>query len=190
MSTSDAHRLLELSERLGALQYGEFHLSSGAASHYYFDGRIVTLDSEGAYLVGRTFAPVLRASGADAVAGPAVAAVPMLAAIAVAGYLEGFPMPGLIVRGERKQYGTGKLIEGSVREGMSVAVVDDTCSRGASLLHAIDAVESEGCRVVKVMSILDRNEGGSRAIRERGYDFSSLFEVDEGGRIRVSRGCE
>ena len=187
MSVSDAERLLELSERLGALRYGEFTLSSGDESHYYFDGRLVTLDAEGAYLVGRAFEPIVRASGAEAIAGPAVAAVPMLAAISVASYIEGAPVPGLIVRGERKAYGTGKLIEGSVREGMSVAVVDDTCNQGGSLLHAIDAVEEAGCRVVKVMCILDRNEGGSRAIRERGYDFVSLFEVDDSGRIRVAR---
>ena len=188
MRMSDPERLLELSERLGALQYGEFTLSSGAKSHYYFDGRLVTLDAEGAYLVGRSFEPIVRASGAEAIAGPALAAVPMLAAISVASFLEGAPVPGLIVRSERKRYGTGKLIEGPIREGMSVAVVDDTCNRGGSLLHAIDAVEEAGCRVVKAMCILDRNEGGSRAIRERGYDFLSLFEVDDSGRIRAVRG--
>ena len=180
MSMSDAQRLLELSERLGALQYGEFTLSSGAKSHYYFDGRLVTLDAEGAYLVGRAFG--------EALAGPALAAVPMITAISVASYLEGSPVPGLIVRSERKAYGTGRLIEGSVREGMSVAVVDDTCNQGGSLLHAIDAVEAAGCRVVKVLCVLDRNEGGSRAIRERGYDLFSLFEVDENGRIRAAQG--
>ena len=133
MSVSDAQRLLELSERLGALQYGEFTLSSGEKSHYYFDGRLVTLDAEGAYLVGRAFEPIVRASGADAIAGPAVAAVPMLAAISVASHIQGAPVPGLIVRSERKAYGTGKLIEGSVREGMSVAVVDDTCNQGGGM---------------------------------------------------------
>ena len=188
MSTSDAQRLLELSERLGALQYGEFTLSSGAKSHYYFDGRLVTLDAEGAYLVGRAFEPIVRASGAEAITGPALAAVPMIAAISVASYLEGSPVPGLIVRSERRQHGTGKLIEGSVRDGMAVAVVDDTCNQGGSLLHAIDSVEAAGCSVVKVMCILDRNEGGSRAIRERGYDFFSLFEVGDGGRIGLVHG--
>ena len=188
MSVSEAQRLLELSERLGALQYGEFTLSSGAVSNYYFDGRLVTLDAEGAYLVGRAFQPIIQASGAEAVAGPAVAAVPMVTAISMTSYLEGAPVPGLIVRSERKQYGTGKLIEGSVREGMAVAVVDDTCNQGGSLLHAIDAVEAAGCRVVKVMCILDRNEGGSRAIRERGHDFVSLFEVGSDGRIRAAGG--
>ena len=183
---SDAQRLLELSERLGALQYGEFTLSSGAKSHYYFDGRLVTLDAEGAYLVGRAFEPIVRASGAGAIAGPALAAVPMISAISVASYLAGAPLAGLVVRSERKEYGIGKLIEGSVKDGMAVAVVDDTCNQGGSLLHAIDAVEAAGCNVVMVACILDRKEGGSRAIQERGYDFVSLFEVDDSGRIQVA----
>ena len=94
MSHSAAQSLLELSERLGALQYGEFTLSSGAKSHYYFDGRLVTLDAEGAYLVGRALEPIVRASGAEAIAGPALAAVPMIAAISVASYIEGSADPG------------------------------------------------------------------------------------------------
>lgn len=188
MSTSEARRLLELSEQLGALLYGDFTLTSGEKSHYYFDGRLVTLDAEGAYLVGRAFQPIVEECGAQAVAGPAVAAVPMLSAIAMASYLAGSPVPGLIVRSERKKHGTGKLIEGPIREGLSVAVVDDTCNLGGSLLYAIDAVEDAGCRVVKVMSILDRNEGGSQAIRERGYDFVSLLDVGDDGSIQVAGG--
>ena len=112
----------------------------------------------------------------------------MLSAIAMASHLAGSPVPGLIIRSERKKHGTGKLIEGAIREGMAVAVVDDTCNLGGSLLHAIDAVEDAGCRVVKVMSILDRNEGGSQAIRERGYDFVSLLDVGDDGTIQVAGG--
>ena len=65
-------------------------------------------------------------------------------------------------------------------------MVDDTCNQGGSLLHAIDAVEGAGCRVAKVMCILDRNEGGSEAIRDRGYEFASLLEVGDDGRIRAA----
>lgn len=185
MSKSDAERLLDLSERLGALRYGSFTLSSGAVSRYYFDGRLLTLDGEGAIRVGRALEPIVRASGAEAVAGPAVAAVPILTAVSVASYLAGRPISGLIVRKEAKQYGAGRLIEGSLRDGMAVAVVDDTCTSGGSLLHAIETVEGAGCRVVTVMCLLDRLEGGSQAIRERGYDFISLLEAED-GRIRVS----
>lgn len=181
-----SERLLEISAQLGALQYGRFTLTSGAVSSYYFDGRLLTLDGEGAYYVGRALEPIVRASGAAAVAGPAVAAIPIVTAVSLRSHAEGHAISGLIVRKEAKMHGVGKMIEGACWDGMSVAVVDDTCTKGGSLLHAIDAVEEAGCHVVKVACILDRNEGGSRAIRERGYDFVSLLEADRDGRIRVS----
>lgn len=182
-----SERLLEISTRLGALRYGRFTLTSGAVTSYYFDGRLLTLDGEGAYYVGRALEPIVRASGADAVAGPAVAAVPIVTAVSLRSHAEGHAISGLIVRKEAKMHGAGKMIEGAYWDGMSVAVVDDTCTKGGSLLHAIDAVEEAGCRVVKVACILDRNEGGSRVIRERGYDFVSLLEANRDGRIRVSQ---
>jgi orotate phosphoribosyltransferase len=123
------------------------------------------------------------ACGAEAVAGPAVAAVPIVAAIAVKSLDEGRPVPGLIVRAEAKGHGTGRLIEGPLRAGSQVAVVDDACSTGGSLLHAIDALEAQQCRIVKVMCILDRGQGGSEELRRRGYDFVALLEADGQGNI-------
>ena len=81
-STAVADRILEIAERLGALQFGEFRLTAGGASSYYFDGRLITLDPEGSYTVANALLPVLAECGADAVAGPAVAAVPMVSAVA------------------------------------------------------------------------------------------------------------
>ena len=89
-------------------------------------------------------------------------------------------MRGLFVRPERKKYGTGKIIEGSPRPGDRVAVMDDTCMTGSSLLHTIDTVEDAGCEVVIVACILDRREGGSDAIRARGYEFFAFLEDDDG----------
>ena len=180
-----AEAILDLSKKLGALQFDEFQLTSGTPSSYYFDGRVVTLDPEGAYRVGRALLPLVVESGAQAVAGPAVAAVPIVTSIGVAGFLEGTPIHGLIVRSELKRHGTMNRIEGTVTPGTKVAVVDDTCSTGGSLLDAIEAVEESGCRVVKVMCILDRRMGGSDEIRHRGYDFTALLEATEAGDITL-----
>ena len=48
-----AERLLSLAKEKGALLYGDFQLSSGVKSNYYFGGRLLTLDPEGAYLIAK-----------------------------------------------------------------------------------------------------------------------------------------
>ena len=178
-----AAAILQLALDVGALQFGEFKLTSGGASSYYFDGRLVTLDPEGSYRVASALYPTLVECGAEAVAGPTVAADPIVASVATLSHLKGHPIGALIVRPEAKEHGTGRLIEGKVTPGAKVAVVDDTCSTGGSLLHAVDAVEQAGCEVVKVLCILDRRQGGSDEIRRRGYDFATLLEADDDGNI-------
>ena len=183
-----AKKILALAVSKGALTFGEFELSSGGTSAYYFDGRLVTLDPEGAHHVASAFLPVLAGCGAEAIAGPTVGADPIVSSVAVMSYTQGNPIGGLIVRTEAKKHGTGRVIEGNLRPGAAVAVVDDTCSTGGNLLHAIGAVEEAGGRVVKVMCILDRRQGGSDEIRRRGYDFMALLEADDSGRVTPVEG--
>jgi orotate phosphoribosyltransferase len=127
--------------------------------------------------------PVLKECGAEAIAGPTLGADPIVSSVAVMSHVEGSPIAGLIVRKEAKGHGGKRAIEGPLRAGMRVAVVDDACTTGGNLLHAIEAVESEGCQVVKVIAILDRREGGSDEIKRRGYDFIALLEANESGEI-------
>ncbi len=178
--------ILRVAERVGALRFGDFTLSSGARSSYYFDGRLLTLDPEGALLVAGALMPLLLDCRAQAVAGPTLGADPMVAAVAVTSQLRGTPIPGLIVRMEAKEHGMARLIEGPLTEGTRIAVVDDACTSGASLMHAVRAVEDRGCEVVKVLCILDRLEGGSAEIRRRGYDFASLLQHDGSGGVVAS----
>ncbi len=181
-----AETILELAKRRGALQFGEFQLSAGGVSPYYFDGRLLTLDPEGAYLVGDALLPLLAECGAEAIAGPTLGADPIVAAVAVLSHQRGAPIPALIVRKDAKGHGGRRFIEGTMPEGGRIAVVDDACTSGASLFHAIGAVEAAGGSVVKVLCILDRNEGGSEELRRRGYDFAALLEANEKGEIAPS----
>ena len=193
MTTSQGNmtkRLLELAEERGAIRYGDFTLSSGRKSSYYFDGRLLSLDPEGAYLIGNALLSAiggLADAGVAAVGGPTLGADPIVAAVAMASWQSadgGRPLPAFIVRKEAKGYGTAQLIEGPLPEGATVAIVDDACTTGGSLFHAIDAAEEAGCTVGLVLAVLDRNEGGSDAIRERGYRFEALLTAGEDGRIR------
>jgi len=186
VSKPDADMILEIAKHTGALKFGEFELSSGGRSTYYFDGRLVTLNPKGAYYVAKAFLPLLRDVKADAVAGPTVGADPIVASVVLMSYIDGQPISGLIVRSEAKGHGAKRLIEGPMIEGARVVVVDDSCSTGTSLFHAITAVEAAGCRVTRVMCILDRHMGGSDEIKRRGYDFVSLLEADCAGHITLA----
>ena len=177
-------RLLELALERGALQYGDFTLSSGRKSSYYFDGRLLSLDPEGAHLIGNALLPLLAAAAVDAIGGPTLGADPIVTAAAMASWQQGTPLPAFIVRKEAKGHGMTQMIEGPLPEAATVAIVDDTCTTGGSLFHAIAAAEQAGCTVGLVLALLDRNEGGSNAIRERGYRFETLLTVGEDGRIR------
>jgi orotate phosphoribosyltransferase len=111
---------------------------------------------------------------------------PMVAAVAVASHLEGKPMPAFIVRAEVKGHGTQKRIEGPLKKGSKVAIVDDVVTTGGSVRRAIEAVEAEGCKVVKVVVLLDRHQGGSYEIKKKGYDFQAILSADAAGRVRLA----
>ena len=178
-------RLLQLAIERGALKYGEFTLSSGQKSRYYFDGRLLSLDPEGAYLIGKSLVPILEASGAQAIGGPTLGADPIVTAVALTSHVGGGFIPAFIVRKETKSHGTQQHVEGPLAPESRVAIVDDVCTTGTSLFHAIEAAEAAGCSVVKVIVILDRHQGGSEELGRRGYDFASLLEATPEGEVRV-----
>ncbi len=185
-----AGELLKLAKARGALTFGDYVLSSGQRSSYYFDGRRLTLDPRGAYLTGKAFLRMLRGYDVDAIGGPTLGADPIVTAVAVVSGLEGRPISAFIVRKEGKEHGMGRLIEGPLEPGSRVAIVDDACSTGASLFHAVDAAEAAGHEVVVVMAILDRHQGGSEELRRRGYDFRYLLEATSEGEIRPVPGLD
>ena len=176
-------KLISLSETTGAIKYGNFELSSGKTSGYYFDGRLITLDPEGLQVVSTVFLPALRKLQVDCVAGPTIGADPIIAALVLSSSYNGNGINGLIVRKEVKAHGMSKMIEGDLRPGSKVAIVDDTCSTGGSLIKAIEAVENEGCMVAGVLTILDRNMGGREKIINRGHKFVSILKVDTNEKI-------
>jgi orotate phosphoribosyltransferase len=187
-STTDSlgAQILEQCKALDALKFGEFKLVSGLTSKYYFDGRLLTMSPVGANLVAQALLPAIRESGAQAVGGPAVAAVPMATEIAMlSGQDGGRPVPAFFVRPAAKDHGTGKLIEGPVPAGAAVAIVDDACSTAGSLYQAIEAAVEAGHKVVFVGCILDRHQGGSDRLRGDGYDLFSVLEGDADGNVTV-----
>lgn len=173
---NERERLLQL-VRQRSLIYGDITLSSGKKSHYYIDGKQTTLHSEGIALISRLMLPQLR--GVDAVGGLTLGADPFIGALLVACHDAGRPIVGFIVRKEAKGHGTQKLIEGPLKKGMRVAIVEDVVTTAAAALKAADAVEEAGAHVVRVLALLDRQEGGAEAVRARGYEFAPLFTKED-----------
>ncbi len=163
--------------RRESLIHGHFKLASGRESDYYLDCRRATLHPEGAVLTGHTILELLsdHAIQADAIGGLTLGADPIVTAVAAISYLEKKPLPGFIVRKEMKAHGTQKRIEGIHEERISrVVIVDDVCTTGESTFEAIRAAEDAGLEVVAVVSLVDREEGGSERLREK-YRYFSVF---------------
>ncbi|MAR31205.1 MAG: orotate phosphoribosyltransferase [Dehalococcoidia bacterium] len=174
-------KLLDIAYANGALKTGKFILSSGKESHYYFDGRLLSLDPEGINLIADLMLELIAGKNLKGIGGPTLAADPIVSAVCTKSFDGSSGVPGFIVRKEAKQHGMSQLIEGSLKEGTHVAIVDDTCTTGGSLFHAIEAAESQGAIVDLVMVVLDRNEGGSAEVIGRGYEFKSLIYVNDEG---------
>jgi orotate phosphoribosyltransferase len=160
-----------------AFRVGDFLLTSGRRSPYYFDGRLVTLEARGALLVGRALLAFAREDAVTKIGGPTLGADPMVAAAALCSALDGGPtLSAFIVRKETKEHGSGGWCAGEPPEpGEPVALVDDTLTTGGSLLQAAEKVVVSGARIVGVYTLLDREEGGRERLQESGYRVRSIF---------------
>jgi len=164
-----------MAEQSGAVLYGDFTLSSGLKSDHYWDGKKITLSASGAYLVGKAIFEKLSLLDIDAVGGPEIGAIPIATAIAIVSHLEGRDIPAFIVRKNIKEHGTRKPVEGYLPKNSKVAIVEDVVTTGESVIKAIAIVEGLGCKVVKVIALVDRHEGGGDKLRRAGYDFESIL---------------
>lgn len=164
-----------------ALRFGEFTLASGKKASYYLDGKQVTLDATGARLVGEGILELLQPDLPAAVGGMSIGADPITAAVVTMAGVRGLPLVGFMVRKEAKGHGTQRFIEGPVRRGDRVVIVEDVVTTGGSSLTAIERAEEFGLIVTKVIAIIDRMEGGAGAFAQRGYSFSSLLTIADFG---------
>ena len=176
----DKAALMELVRKL-ALQLGDFTLASGKKSKFYLDCRKVTLDSAGANLIADGMLALMGADLPDAVGGMAIGADPITAAIITVAGRNGKALRGFIVRKEAKQHGTGRDVEGPVQPGDRVIVVEDVVTTGGSSLAAIEKAEAFGLKVLGVLAIIDRLEGGRETLAARGYSLQTLLTIRDFG---------
>ena len=178
--TPNESQLLEiLRER--SFKQGEFTLASGEVSDHYIDGKMSLVFSASAKLIGEILYERTVELGIDAIGGLEVGAVPMSTAAVIAYDEHGQEMEGFWVRDKVKGHGTKKRIEGGLRPGMKVAIIDDVFTKGGSAMKAVQAVREIGCEVVLVLGLVDRLAGARQLFEREGLNFQVVFDITEFG---------
>ena len=174
-------RLLELLKER-SFRRGDFRLASGETSDYFIDGKMTAVHSEGAFLIGEVLYERLRDTAFDAIGGLQVGAVPLITAAVIACHRHGRPVEGFWVRDEVKDHGTQKRIEGGLKEGSRVVIVDDVFTKGGSSMKAVEAARQAGCEVVLVIALVDRLQGARERFRQNGIeDCRAVFTIGDFG---------
>ena len=177
-STEQWQLLLELLATR-AYRHGNFTLASGRTSSHYVNCKPVSLSGLGLALLSAQMLDLVE-PGAVAVAGLTLGADPLVSGVAQAAALAGQALDALIVRKEAKGHGTGAWLEGPLPEaGSRITVLEDVVTTGGSSLKAVKQLREAGYVVDRVVTIVDRQEGGLAAMQEAGLELRSLFQLDE-----------
>ncbi len=160
-----------------------FTLASGRTSDFYCNLKPTMLDPEGAYLIGALIVDAVAKERPDLVGGLELGAVPLATAAAAVGHAKGMPLSAFIVRKQTKEHGTKSLVEGLRRgetlKGKRLVILEDVTTTGGSSMKAIEAVRGEGATVLKVLTMVDRQEGAAEAFAAAGVPFAALITAAE-----------
>jgi len=162
-----------------SMRFGEFVLSSGATSNYYIDVRKTSLHPQGLQWISRLFWELLEPEGITAVGGLTMGADPLVAGLMLHSAQAGHPLDGFLVRRSTKDHGMRGQVEGNLAGHKRVAILDDVITSGESALVAAEAAESYKAQVVRIVTVVDRNQGAAQVFQQRGYPFTPLFTVND-----------
>lgn len=157
-----------------------YTLSSGEKSDTYIDARMVSLSSRGLPLIGEVFFNLIKDFAPDAVGGMATGAIPIVAAIVQHSCKEGKEIEGFYVRPEAKDHGRKNRIEGNIRVGGNVVIVDDVVTTGESIHQAIRDLKKSGYEISAVVSLIDRCKNTRELLKSEGVDeYASVFTLED-----------
>jgi orotate phosphoribosyltransferase len=159
-------KLLQILIETKAFQWSPtptFPLASGAMSKFYVDCKVALSYPEARQIVGEMILDLVQGP-IDAVGGLLIGAYPIAIAVSDFAYKrDGQILRVFAVRKEPKVHGLKKMIEGGVKEGSQVVIVDDVVTSGGSTIEAIQKSRGAGLVVKHVIAIIDRQEQGGRA---------------------------
>ncbi|CAN5370811.1 orotate phosphoribosyltransferase [soil metagenome] len=167
----------QLAERIAkvSLLHGNFTLRSGRTSTYYLDKYRFETQPDVLIELGKMFAAKIGPN-VQRIAGAELGAVSLAAAAAMS-----CGKPFVIIRNQKKDYGTSKLIEGILEPGDRVLIVEDVLTTGGQVLEAAKTLEAAGAKIDRIISVIDRLEGARENVEGAGYVYESLFTTKDLG---------
>jgi len=154
------HKLFEL----GAVKFGTFTLKSGIVSPIYIDLRLTISNPRLLVLIGEAMREAVRNNAFDLICGVPYTALPFATAISIQ-----HSVPMILCRKEKKEYGTGRRVEGIFSPGQKCLIVEDVITSGQSIFETIGPLQQEGLVVEDVVVLVDREQGGKKFIESKGY---------------------
>jgi len=167
----------ELIERIKETSYleGDFTLRSGKKSKYYLDKYLFETCPDILKALGDEFAGYAD-DDVTLIAGAELGGVALAAATAMA-----TGKNWVIIRNSKKGYGTGNLVEGVLKAGDVVLLVEDIATTGGQVLEAAKVITDAGATVKSIVCVIDRKQGAEENIAAAGYKFESILtKVDLG----------
>jgi len=173
------HRLIEIVAQRSFSIGAEMKLASGRVSNFYFNMKPTMLHPEGAWLIGALIGDAIAGEGVELIGGLEMGAVPIATAVAAVSHHHGTPIAAFFVRKQAKEHGTQSLIEGLPKgetlAGKRVVIVEDVTTTGGSAVKAADAITAAGGVIVRVVTVVDRQEGAEAAFAAAGLPFTALL---------------
>ena len=167
----------ELARRVKETAYleGDFLLRSGKRSKYYLDKYLFETHPDILKVLGEEFAKHITPD-VTLIAGAELGGVALAASTAMASGKK-----WIIVRNSKKDYGTGKMVEGTLKSGDVVLLVEDIATTGGQVLEAAKVIAEAGAKVKKIVAVIDRRQGASENITGAGFIFDSILTKDDLG---------
>jgi len=168
-----------------SFQYSEkpiFKLSSGGVSNFYFNLKKTTQSPDGMYLVGKIVFEKIKELDLhpDAIGGLTLGADPIAYAVAMHSHIAKEPIHAFVIRKEPKQHGLKLPIEGDIKAGDHVIIVDDVVTTGSSTIKAINTAKENDLIIDAVIILLDRCEqNGRQNIEALGYPVYDILTLHD-----------
>jgi orotate phosphoribosyltransferase len=170
--------ICKILNKIGALKFGAFKLTSGKISPYYIDLRIIPSFPDAFQEICNLQASFIKkeigVKSFDRVAGIPIAGIPFASLIAY-----NLKKPFLYIRKGVRLHGRKRRIEGILTPGDRVLLIDDLITTGLSLTEAKKAIEAEGGITTDAVVLLDREEKGKEKLEKKGIKLHALLKMSE-----------